>query len=88
MKTKNLSKKLTLNKKSIANLDNNGMNAVKGGESAYCGDTVTCHTLCDQLSCIPHKCPMPDTDNSWLTDCWETKDAYCLTANLAACQPN
>jgi natural product precursor len=51
MKTKKLSKKLTLNKATISNLNDDQLNQAKGGEiwtEGYCTETCnTAVTLCD-----------------------------------------
>jgi hypothetical protein len=68
MKTKKFSKKLALNKKTIADLNNGQLGLVKGGiipESVLCTPvclTDTCNTqcgpftFCDGFTCYP-KCP-------------------------------
>jgi len=43
MKSKNFTKKLTLNKKTIADLSNEQLNQVKGGCASKPGET-SCHT--------------------------------------------
>ena len=46
MKTKNIKKKLTLPKETIANLNPQEQSKVKGeGGSNPCVDTTTCHTV-------------------------------------------
>ena len=55
MKTKKFSKRLALNKKTIANLANAEMNAVKGGYeteiAAYCESEIcsVIYTFCDDV---------------------------------------
>ncbi len=44
MKTKKFSKKLTLNKKTIANLENKKMNAIRGGAIPKTDPNKGCHT--------------------------------------------
>lgn len=59
MKTKKSSKKLTLDKRTIVNLDFNGMRQIKGMGTDYC--TATCQSVC------PNKCPITDpTVGTWL----------------------
>jgi hypothetical protein len=54
MKTKRLSRKLELNKKTIANLSNEALNAVKGGRTtATCpGVCITNEPRCTAAGCI------------------------------------
>ena len=49
MKTKKLSKKLLLKKRTIANLEKNAMGKINGGEVTY---TCTCPLSCVQV-CMP-----------------------------------
>ena len=55
MKTKKLSKKLFLNRKTIVNLSKD-LNKVKGGETGTCAGTCTCPTY-DPGTCINTVCP-------------------------------
>lgn len=54
-----LKKKLTLNKKTISNLDINELNLVKGGATLKCG-TSACPTTatisCDGIACMTESC--------------------------------
>lgn len=63
MKTKRFSKKLDLNKVNIANLDQPGMQGVKGGgtDPLICDETLfTCEPNCTYATmCNPTKCPTP-----------------------------
>jgi len=61
MKTKKLSKKMRLNKKSIANLNVNMMGNVKGMSGTYCPTGTycasVCQTHCETCVSICHKEP-------------------------------
>jgi succinate dehydrogenase/fumarate reductase-like Fe-S protein len=46
MKTKKLSKKMRLNKKSIANLNSDMMGNVKGMSGTYCPTATYCASVC------------------------------------------
>lgn len=60
MKTKQFEKRLTLNKKTIADLSNEQMNHVKGGCASKPGET-SCHTYrCTQLCSLIIICPITD----------------------------
>jgi natural product precursor len=65
MKSKKLNKKLSLNKKTVANLSNNELNHVRGGDFTY--DTVcrACNT--EGIAC------RPTTRCNWA----ETVISYC-----------
>ncbi len=47
MKKKDVSKKLEINKETIARLNENGMNDVKGG--MWTGPQITCLTVCNGI---------------------------------------
>jgi hypothetical protein len=51
-KTKNFKKKLTLNKKTVANLEGNEMNVINGGVE----QTVTCYQCDTRQSCEATRC--------------------------------
>jgi len=52
MKTKKINTKLVLNKKTIVNLPNNAMTALKGGKSGdICPPTYVCATRVCTVSC-------------------------------------
>lgn len=51
MKTKSFHKKLSLNKNTVVNLDNNDMDKLKGGET-----TLTCGACGTLVSCYPTHC--------------------------------
>jgi hypothetical protein len=53
MKTKKFDKKLVLNKKTIANVSNKGMEAVQGGKLSR--RTLECPGTCFEVSC--NTCP-------------------------------
>jgi hypothetical protein len=63
MKTKKFAKKLTLNKKTIANLGNEQLNQVKGGCASKPGET-SCQTFTRIITCTCLlNCPdIPDPD--------------------------
>lgn len=51
MKTKKMGKRLTLHKKTIANLNRDDIAAVRGGELT-CGDSCDCSEIpCESLKC-------------------------------------
>ena len=57
MKTKSFSKKLTLNKKTIANLRNDEMNGVHGGLRPCTRIDPTCERAClTDETCWPYSC--------------------------------
>lgn len=58
MKTKELSKRLELNKRTIAHLNNNEMNAVNGGAMTTTLLTA-CDTECPSVSCLITSCCDP-----------------------------
>jgi natural product precursor len=53
MKAKRFLKKLTLNKKTIANLENKEMNAIRGGITGTCPETyyIFCYTTSIPFCC-------------------------------------
>ena len=55
MKTKNFSKKLSLNKKTVADLNNKEMQAIHGGETV---ELTICRTRCvtDCVMCTMTRC--------------------------------
>jgi hypothetical protein len=57
MKPKNFRKKLTLNKKTIANLNNGKMQGVLGGGTVNCCtvNDPTCPWTCPYRRCFPYK---------------------------------
>jgi len=65
MKTKKLSKKLTLSRKTIANLNNRDLGNVRGGDAetniclptnnTVCGTVCTCYNTCNNT--CPNTCP-------------------------------
>jgi hypothetical protein len=57
MKTKKFSMKLTLNKKTIANLSNNAMREVLGGEYPPTYGRTSCRTVCFTDHGGGHLCP-------------------------------
>lgn len=64
MKTKKLVKKLVLNKKTVADLVNQEMNAVNGGVTVWSNCYTKCNTMC-AISCdteCPRVCQEPDTN--------------------------
>ncbi len=68
MKTKKFNKKLTLNKKTVVNLDSSNMNGVQGGivETYYtCPTNLThCRTRCATY------CPLCPSLDTACPDCW------------------
>ncbi|HLP47853.1 MAG TPA: class I lanthipeptide [Candidatus Kapabacteria bacterium] len=54
MRTKNFSKKLVLNRATVANLTNDQMRALKGGATETSYDVINhCYTLCVPGYCSP-----------------------------------
>jgi hypothetical protein len=73
MKPKQLSRKLSLNKTTIYNLNDEQMNQVEGGASLLCSAATNCLTICGSCSicdtcvsvhtgCYP-KCTVPACPN-------------------------
>ena len=56
MKTKKLSKKLSLNRTSIANLNSHMLGNVNGGYTGTCPNLNTCPYTCDDASVCPTHC--------------------------------
>jgi hypothetical protein len=81
MRTKILQKKLVLNKKTIAHLDNDDLGKVKGG--IY---TVTCRPGC--VTGIPSQCapcPVVTYVTCTCTDCYTALPDYCVTKEQGTC---
>lgn len=59
MKTKNISKKMTLNKKTVANLETTNMNEIKGGISVTrtSGGIPGCYCDSVYFCTCPKACP-------------------------------
>jgi hypothetical protein len=57
MKPKNFSKRLLLNKKTVANLNQKSMSNVKGG-----GTGITCEWCNSDASCMVTKCDWDETE--------------------------
>ncbi len=74
MKAKKLSKKLVLNKKTIADLNIKKMNAVLGGKTikGYTCVGDTCPWTCPYEICFPYK-----TETTCEQCCGETTLTYC-----------
>lgn len=70
MKAKKFSKKLKLNKKTIVDLNNNGMRSVNGGATRYCPTEVSCPGNSCPGSCIPEDsvCLICTGKCTWNTD--------------------
>ena len=74
MKTKKIRKNLTLNKKTIAHLENGKMDAVQGGDGctrvglscAYCPDTNG--YTCEGETCVFCITVMGCSDKTWLCE--------------------
>lgn len=75
MKTIRLNKTLTLNKKTIVNLDNENMNALKGGIN-------TLGTICPSCDSCLSECVCPNTEPPL---CTLTCDFKCLTETSRNC---
>lgn len=66
MKTKKIIKKLTLNKKTVVNLDGSNMSGVKGGATWF--NCPTGRTYC-RTECVT-ACPLCPSMNTGCPDCW------------------
>jgi hypothetical protein len=64
MKTKNISKKLTLDKRTITDLDFNGMRQIKGMGTELPCNTQTCKTIDIVM------CPETSTEVPTWGECW------------------
>lgn len=68
MKTKKITKKLTLNKKTVVNLDGTNMSGVKGGLVETYYTCPTGFTYC-RTKCVT-ECPLCPSMNTACPDCW------------------
>lgn len=66
MKSKKLSKKLSFNRETIANLGDEKMDSAQGG-IVIDRSLVTCFTIC---TCPASMCPKTDCGDSWHTPCY------------------